>query len=316
MDFDCALWMPDVVATLQVRPFLLDSPEALIKSSVLNGKEYRTLMFDTSSEVQGSVIVDPKTGVPDFGDVVLEYTRTMTFAFGKMPGLRCDSEGHALSIGLGAGTLANFVRTKLPRFHVDVVEINTDIIHAARTYLGTPPEGTPNFRVHVGDGKDVFELVRPDVRYDLIIHDAYRPGPEIPPSLVAPEYVAQLASRLTDRGILVLNFCLPFYTSKAQIELLKPFRAAFKHMWMFEATAMSKVLVAHNYDIRSIDEEKSLFASQYSALVKSPCKWPSKVRSAGYQLYLEPANWEAQWLRSLHAEVRKPCCVPLDALVW
>jgi hypothetical protein len=62
----------------------------------------------------------------------------------------------------------------------------------------------PNLRTLIGDGRAILRsLPRTDI-YDVILMDAYRTR-SVPPHLVTAEFNAQIASRLTPRGVFISN---------------------------------------------------------------------------------------------------------------
>lgn len=196
-EFTCRLWTEDVVKQLRGPPYEFESEGALIKSIPLDGLDYRALVFDTSGEVQGAVVRNPQTNTFDWSHIVLEYTRTMAFALTRVRGLHCASKGRALVLGLGAGTMAGFIHAKLPKFSVDVIELSEDVLRAGRAAMGTPAD-SQRFKVHLGDAADAFELLGDDSRWDIILHDAYMPGPQVPPQCATQQYWQKLSDHLTE----------------------------------------------------------------------------------------------------------------------
>lgn len=307
-DYSCVLWRRDVVQHLQTPPVLMEENDVFIKSSIVDGNEYRTLTFAHSTEVQGSVRFDK--GAPNFGHVVLEYTQAMCNAMLRVPDISCDSKGRVLSLGLGAGTMANFAHTMLKNYEVDVIEISPTVLKAARAHLGTPPEGTPRFNVFLNDAVNVWESVGDDKRYEIIFLDAYIPGPYVPASLLTESYIRSLRDHLAPNGVVIFNFCLPAYNEAAQHSVLRVWRSLFKHMWLHEATASSKILVAHNFDIQQSPELELALWRNKTQEFRDTCNWRVPGRALGYTIYLpqENAKWEAQWSRVLHEEASRHWC--------
>ena len=79
----------------------------------------------------------------------LAYTRAMMGGLMFMPRAR-----DFLMIGLGGGSLAKFIHRRLPRARVTAVEINAQVLIAARTMFGVPRDGK-RFTALLGDGAKV-----------------------------------------------------------------------------------------------------------------------------------------------------------------
>ncbi len=109
-----------------------------------------------------------------------------------------NSQGkHALLIGLGGGQIS----TTLKMFDIttDVIEINPDVVTAAKDYYGFRPTGD----LIVGDAR--YRVRRLNKKYDFIIHDCFTGGSE-PTYLLTIEMLQTLRSLLKPKGILVVNF--------------------------------------------------------------------------------------------------------------
>ena len=220
-EFDSSLWQGSIPEQLKNPPYLFTSGGALVKEvadlkAAGPARTYRVLMFDQSGEVQGVVAYDTASGAPLHQELTLEYVQTMAVAAMFSPALTCKTTGRALVLGLGAGSVASLLHETLRGLHVDVVEVSDDVRRAAQLHLGTPPEG-PRFQLLMQDALTVFETLPAERRYDLIVFDAYMPGPAIPPTLATADYVQKMADHLSPRGVVVLNFCLPFYNLEEQV---------------------------------------------------------------------------------------------------
>lgn len=110
---------------------------------------------------------------------------------------------------------------------------------------------------------------------------------------------------------MVFNFCLPFYTPAEQLEMVSKIHKSFKHVWLVEATQMSKIIVAYNYDDPLVGafqyQGAALMRTRLGELAASPCKWPVSLQGMGYQLYV-PHDEPSQFLRRLHSEASQMYC--------
>ena len=128
----------------------------------------------------------------------LEYTREMMlgFALREPPWPRS-----ATLVGLGAGSLAKFVRRQAPECRTTVVEIAPQVVACARQFFRLPDEDA-RFRIVVGDGAEyIAEHTR---RVDLIVVDGFDPAARAGPLDTDPFY-ANCRARLTRNGVCAIN---------------------------------------------------------------------------------------------------------------
>lgn len=123
---------------------------------------------------------------------VLGYQQVL----GLLPLLRPDA-AHALLIGLGGGHVARDLRSQ--GIVTDTIEIDPAVADAALKFFSFQPTG----RFLVGDAR--YEIKNLDQRYDIIIHDCFTGGTE-PTHLLAQEMLSELHGRLTENGVLALNY--------------------------------------------------------------------------------------------------------------
>ena len=105
----------------------------------------------------------------------LEYTRDL-----MAPLLLRDAPrwpARVLQVGLGAASVTRFLHRHCPESRVTVVEIDPDVIAAARHHFKLPEE-SDRLRIVVADAAD--HVAGKERRYDLIVVDGYdargRPG--------------------------------------------------------------------------------------------------------------------------------------------
>ncbi len=136
--------------------------------------------------------------------VVFPYAR-MTFA-----GLILNPEPESiLIIGLGGGTLPTVISKLFPEAIIDVVEIDEAILRVAKQFFNFVE--SEKVKVIVQDAR--VYIKRAGIRkqkYDLIILDAFT-GDYIPEHLMTVEFLQEVKSIMSDRGVLVAN---TFSTSK------------------------------------------------------------------------------------------------------
>ncbi|MFP2931713.1 spermidine synthase [Pyxidicoccus sp. 3LG] len=105
-----------------------------------------------------------------------------------------------LVIGLGGGAIPMFLRAVLPEAFIDVVDVEPEVVEAAKRYCGFQEDAS--LRAHVADGRSFIESSGPP--YSLIFLDAYGPD-SIPPHLATREFLGAARARLTPDGVTVGN---------------------------------------------------------------------------------------------------------------
>lgn len=129
---------------------------------------------------------------------VMNYTRMMMAALFINP-----QPSSILIVGLGGGTLPRALHQVLPNAHIDVVEIDPAVVRVAKRFF----DFRSGDRIHVAqtDGRVfVKRALRERRRYDLIMLDAFD-HEYIPEHLLTREFLEEVASLLTDDGVLAAN---------------------------------------------------------------------------------------------------------------
>ena len=132
-------------------------------------------------------------------DLELAYTREM------MAGLLLREDGHwprsALVIGLGAGSLVKFCRRHLPDCRIRVVEIEPQVVAAARQFFALPAEDA-HLSIALADAAEY--LLTHGRHYDCILLDGFDAQARAGALDTLPFYQACRA-RLTDEGLMAVN---------------------------------------------------------------------------------------------------------------
>jgi spermidine synthase len=128
-------------------------------------------------------------------ELVFPYTRY--FALGFL--FRGDAR-EVLFVGGGGFSGPKRFLQDYPEVHVDVVEIDPDVIEAARLYFDLKDD--PRLKVYNEDGRRY--LQRTEKRYDLVVLDAYSKT-YVPFHLMTLEFFELLRGRMTEDGVVVSN---------------------------------------------------------------------------------------------------------------
>lgn len=124
------------------------------------------------------------------------------------PFLVVDDPRRLLVIGLGGGTLIRLFHARLPHAHIDVVEIDPEVVRLAEAWFGIVPG--PRLRVITDDG--VRFIAEPGDPYDIIWLDAYldpgAPGTDnagVPKELRGLGFLQRVRARLRPGGLAAFN---------------------------------------------------------------------------------------------------------------
>lgn len=129
-------------------------------------------------------------------DLELEYTRAM-LAFLLF---RPDAREVAL-IGLGGGSIAKFIHRRLPQIHLTALEINPEVVAAARAYF-LLPDNDARLDVRVADGAEYVRQCK--AQLDALLVDAYD-AVRIVEDLATTEFYQACLGALRPGGVAVFN---------------------------------------------------------------------------------------------------------------
>jgi len=151
---------------------------------------------------QGSRRIMYLNGMPDSGmylndsiELVFPYTRYFALGWTFNPNIT-----RVLFVGGGGFSGPKKFLRDYPTAEVDVVEIDPDVILAARRYFDV--EENPGLTVYNQDGRTY--LAETQREYDLIVLDAYTKT-YVPFHLLTREFFELLHDRLSENGVVVSN---------------------------------------------------------------------------------------------------------------
>lgn len=129
---------------------------------------------------------------------VMNYTQMMMASLFMNPQPRS-----VLIVGLGGGTLPRALTQVVPNATIDVVEIDPAVVKVAKQYFDF--RTSPQVRVYEIDGRVFVKRAQREGRkYDLVMLDAFD-HEYIPEHLLTKQFLEEVASLLTDRGVLAAN---------------------------------------------------------------------------------------------------------------
>ncbi|WP_176300331.1 spermidine synthase [Burkholderia vietnamiensis] len=159
------------------RPFVLETKHAV------------SLHFDHFGTQSFMSLKDPVR-------LELGYTRVMMGFLLLQP-----APARISMLGLGGGSLAKYCYRHLPGSAMEAVEINPQVI-ALRDVFRIPCDDA-RFAVVCADGADY--VARPDVRADVILHDAFV-ADGAAGRCTGAEFLDACRARLSETGVLAINF--------------------------------------------------------------------------------------------------------------
>ena len=138
----------------------------------------------------GNRVVQSSCLREDPDQLVLSYTRHMMLCLLLVP-----EPQKVLHIGLGGGTISNFLHRLYPELEQRVIELNEGVLEAACQFFGFEEDSRRN--VIIADAVEkIHEL---EEHYDLIFLDAYGPS-SAPEKLISIPFITRL----------LLHFFVPY----------------------------------------------------------------------------------------------------------
>lgn len=144
----------------------------------------------------GSETIQSAMRIARPNDLELSYTRSMLAFLLFVPPPR-----HAVMIGLGGGSLAKFIHARMPHTRVTAVEINPQVMTAARQFFALP-ESSERLAVEIGDGAAFVQSLAGAA--DALLVDGYGTDAGAP-ELATAAFYEDCERALTDNGVLVTN---------------------------------------------------------------------------------------------------------------
>lgn len=161
-----------------------------VEVSESNGVRYLHLGGDA---IQSSIrLSDPER-------LELHYTRAMMAFLLFAPAPR-----DVLMVGVGGGSIARFLHHHFAQTRITGVEVNPQVVSAARMYFGLPDDDE-RIAIHVADAAE-FVPAHP-ASADVLLHDAFDDGDAVE-ALCTQDFFDCCANALRADGIFVMNFMM------------------------------------------------------------------------------------------------------------
>jgi spermidine synthase len=286
------LWLPRSSAIFAVLIFLVVStsfarsaPQVALKngSTILEKQTpYSTLDVVDSGNVRTLFL----NGIPqssmylnDTTKLVYQYTTFFSLGMQINP-----NATQVLFVGGGGFSGPKFFLSTYPRVHVDVTEIDPDVIDTALKYFAVSPN--PRLTIFNEDGR--VYLSETSKTYDIIILDAYAKS-YVPFQLLTKQFITLVASHLNRNGIVISNIIgsLEGSTSNMARAEYKTMTDVVNNSAVFE-TGIYSPLVVQNL-LLAFTRSPTPLAASVSRLNASESSG-GVVPPGGYAQYLHSGN--------------------------
>jgi spermidine synthase len=171
-----------------------------------------------------------------------------------------------LVIGVGGGSIPMFLRQHYPSAHIDVVDIDPQIIVLAKQYFNLVEDDL--LHAHAQDGRAFIE--NNQALYDLIFLDAYTAS-GIPNHLATQEFLLALKKSLKTSGAIIANMWSTPKLNPLYKSMLRTYQEVFAEVYTLRVrTAGNKIVIAlpkfRGMSLNSITQ----YAQQISAQIPLP----------------------------------------------
>lgn len=155
-----------------------------------------------------------------------------------------DSPKRVLMVGLGGGSLSNFLHRHFPETHIDVVEVDPEVVGLCKKYFCL--RETKNYRVHAMDARVFIQNRIGKKPYDLVLLDAFKSG-SVPFHLKTGEFYREMRDVLSPDGVVASNLYGKSNSHKPGDRAT--FGSVFRGLYFFEDPGqVATVLIATNQE--------------------------------------------------------------------
>ena len=193
----------------------------------------RTMLFVRES---GEEVGESQADIRKPGHLLVPYTQFMFASYLFKPNPR-----RVLVVGVGGGSMVNFLTQQAPEVHVDAVEIDPVVVKLAAEYFDTVPSEKVN--IITADGAKFLEET--ENKYDVIYMDAFLQPSEktddagVPLELKTEQFYRMVQTKVAADGVVVFNLDIRKKT-KDDIQTL---RRTFSQLHLFRAAKTNFVAI-------------------------------------------------------------------------
>ena len=200
---------------------------------VIRKGDYRELWFKGN----GDYFLQSRVNIVQQKQLALVYSNMMMASL-----LFCPNPSRLLMVGLGAGSVTNFLSKWFPDLKIDVVEIDEKVIEISKKYFFL--QESNRYRIFQEDGRIFIKNRKQQEQYDWVILDAFKSG-SIPYHLKTHEFYKEIRSILKPNGVVGSNLYGKGNSLKPRDT--KTFLSVFPNIYCFEdAERVATVLIAND----------------------------------------------------------------------
>ena len=231
----------------------------------------RTLRFADHGARQSVV----KRGDPDF--IALPYAKAMHVGL-AVP----DDPKRVLIVGLGGGTIPQFLRHHFPQLNIDVVELDPAVVRVAKRYFGFQTD--ERMHAFVDDGRKFIEQSEPV--YDVIYLDAYG-ADSVPLALTTREFLEATRKALRPGGAVAGNVWSSG-SNKLYHSMIRTYQHVFEQVAVNDVPGVGNRIVIATVGTGSLAKTR---VAERAASLGTRGNFPFDLREMvedGYHLLSEP----------------------------
>ena len=201
---------------------------------VIRKGDYRELWFKGND---GDYFLQSRVDIGRQKQLALIYSNMMMASL-----LFCPNPRRLLMVGLGGGSVTNFLTKWFPDLKIDVVEIDEKVIEISKKYFFLKESN--RYRIFQEDGRVFIKNRKGQEQYDWIVLDAFKSG-SIPYHLKTHEFYKEIRSVLKPNGVVGSNLYGKGNSLKPRDT--KTFLSVFPNIYCFEDTErVATVLIAND----------------------------------------------------------------------
>ena len=201
---------------------------------VIRKGDYRELWFKGND---GDYFLQSRVNIGQQKQLALVYSNMMMASL-----LFCPNPRRLLMVGLGGGSVTNFLTKWFPDLKIDVVEIDEKVIKISKKYFFLKESN--RYRIFQEDGRVFIKNRKGQEQYDWIVLDAFKSG-SIPYHLKTHEFYKEIRSILKPNGVVGSNLYGKGNSLKPRDT--KTFLSVFPNIYCFEDTErVATVLIAND----------------------------------------------------------------------
>ena len=201
---------------------------------VIRKGDYRELWFKGND---GDYFLQSRVDIGRQKQLALVYSNMMMASL-----LFCPNPRRLLMVGLGGGSVTNFLSRWFPDLKIDVVEIDEKVIEISKKYFFLKESN--RYRIFQEDGRVFIKNRKGQEQYDWIVLDAFKSG-SIPYHLKTHEFYKEIRSVLKPNGVVGSNLYGKGNSLKPRDT--KTFLSVFPNIYCFEDTErVATVLIAND----------------------------------------------------------------------